>query len=130
MDFRVLGPLEVRDRGRPIELRRQKQRALLAILLLHAREPLSGDVLIEGLWGETPPATSRSALRNYVSQVRAALGEGLLETHGGAYVLDVAPEEIDLHQFDVYEVRAGQIVSATLGFRSKNAALEAAGLRE
>lgn len=100
MDFRILGPLEVRDRGRPIELRRQKQKALLAILLLHARQPLSGDVLIEGLWGESPPATSRSALRNYVSQIRAALGEDVLATRGGAYVLDVAPDEIDLHQFE------------------------------
>jgi ketosteroid isomerase-like protein len=37
---------------------------------------------------------------------------------------------IDTHQFDLYELREGQVVRATLGFRSKADALEAAGLRE
>jgi ketosteroid isomerase-like protein len=37
---------------------------------------------------------------------------------------------IDLRQFDVYELREGQIVRGTLGFRTKAEALEAAGLRE
>ncbi len=37
---------------------------------------------------------------------------------------------IDVHQFDLYEFREGRIVRAILGFRSKNDALEAAGLSE
>jgi ketosteroid isomerase-like protein len=37
---------------------------------------------------------------------------------------------IDLCQFDVYEVRNGQIVGGILGFKSKSDALEAAGLSE
>ena len=37
---------------------------------------------------------------------------------------------IDVHQFDLYEFRDGRVVRAVLGFRSKNEALEAAGLRE
>jgi ketosteroid isomerase-like protein len=37
---------------------------------------------------------------------------------------------IDVHQFDLYEFREGRVVRAVLGFRSKNEALEAAGLRE
>jgi ketosteroid isomerase-like protein len=37
---------------------------------------------------------------------------------------------IDLHQVDVYELRRGQIVKGTLGFRTKAEALQAAGLRE
>jgi ketosteroid isomerase-like protein len=37
---------------------------------------------------------------------------------------------IDLHQFDLYELRQGQIVKGTLGFRTREEALEAAGLRE
>jgi DNA-binding SARP family transcriptional activator len=112
MDFRILGPLEVRDRGRPIELRRQKQKALLALLLLYTRQPVSSDALIEGLWGEEPPATSRSALRNYVSQLRAALGGQVLSSRGGGYVLDVAPEEIDLHRFErlAAEARSGSAI--------------------
>jgi ketosteroid isomerase-like protein len=37
---------------------------------------------------------------------------------------------IDVHQFDLYEFREGKVVRAILGFRSKNDALEAAGLSE
>jgi ketosteroid isomerase-like protein len=37
---------------------------------------------------------------------------------------------IDTHQFDLYEFREGRVVRAILGFRSKNEALKAAGLRE
>jgi ketosteroid isomerase-like protein len=37
---------------------------------------------------------------------------------------------IDIHQFDLYEFREGKVVRATLGFRSKNEALEAAELSE
>jgi ketosteroid isomerase-like protein len=37
---------------------------------------------------------------------------------------------IDVHQFDLYQFREGRVVRAVLGFRSKNDALEAAGLRE
>jgi ketosteroid isomerase-like protein len=37
---------------------------------------------------------------------------------------------IDVHQFDLYEFREGKVVRAVLGFRSKNEALEAAGLSE
>jgi ketosteroid isomerase-like protein len=37
---------------------------------------------------------------------------------------------VDVHQFDLYEFREGEVVRAILGFRSRNDALEAAGLRE
>ena len=37
---------------------------------------------------------------------------------------------IGVRQFDLYEFRAGQIVRATLGLKSKEEALEAAGLSE
>ena len=37
---------------------------------------------------------------------------------------------IDVNQFDLYVLREGHIVSATLGFGSKEEALEAAGLSE
>ena len=37
---------------------------------------------------------------------------------------------IDVRQFDLFEFREGQIVRATLGLKSKEEALEAAGLSE
>jgi DNA-binding SARP family transcriptional activator len=99
MDFRLLGPLEVWDRARGVELRRPKQRALLAILLLRPREAVSSDALIDALWGESPPRTARAALQNYVAQLRRALGPGS-SSRAAAYLLDVAPEQIDLGRFE------------------------------
>jgi DNA-binding SARP family transcriptional activator len=100
MDFRILGPLQVRDRGRPIELPRRKQRAVLAILLLRRGETVSSDVLVDGLWGEHPPPTARAALHNYVAQLRRALGPGLVLSRAGSYLLDIGPEQIDVGRFE------------------------------
>ena len=55
MEFLLLGPLEVREDGRGIPIGGAKQRALLALLLLHANEVVSRDRLIGELWGERPP---------------------------------------------------------------------------
>jgi DNA-binding SARP family transcriptional activator len=100
IDFRILGPLEVRDHERPVEVGRQKQKALLALLLLRRGELVSSDALVDGLWGNEPPRTARAALQNYVSQLRAALGPGIVVSGTGGYVLDVAPEQLDLCRFE------------------------------
>ena len=50
MDFRLLGPLEVHDGERPLELGGVKQRSLLAVLLLNANQLVSSDTLIDQLW--------------------------------------------------------------------------------
>src|SRR4249920_3571150 len=100
MEFRILGPLEAVEGGRAVELPRQKHRALLATLLLHAGEPVSADRLIEDLWGESPPRTARDALQNYVSLLRKALGAAVVVTSGAGYLLDVAPEQVDARRFE------------------------------
>ncbi len=76
MDFRILGPLEALDEGRPVRVGGGKQRALLALLLLHSNEPLSTDRLIDELWGEQPPGTAAKNVQVYVSRLRKALAGG------------------------------------------------------
>jgi hypothetical protein len=61
-EFRILGPLEVIENGQALDLGGQKQRTLLAVLLLHANEVVSSDQLIEALWEEGPPPTAAKAL--------------------------------------------------------------------
>ena len=102
MEFRVLGPLEVLDDGRPLDLGAPRQRALLAFLLLHANEVVSTDRLAEALWPGGIPRTAQKAIQVYVSALRRALGSArdVLETHGPGYLLRVAPEELDLHEFE------------------------------
>src|SRR5262245_39889151 len=72
MDFRILGPLEVRDDDGPLELGGRKQRSLLAVLLLHGNQVLSTDSLISALWDDSLPETAATALQGYVSQLRKA----------------------------------------------------------
>src|SRR5262245_14651510 len=100
MEFGILGPLEVRDGGRIVELSRPKHRALLAYLLLDAGRLVSADVLIDALWGAEAPPTARTSLQNFVSQLRRLLGDGALQTRPGGYALCVEPEAIDLVRFE------------------------------
>ena len=70
-DFRILGPLEVHDKTGPLLLGGQKQRAVLALLLLGAGRVVSVDRLVEALWGEQPPRTAGTSLQNFISQLCA-----------------------------------------------------------
>ncbi len=80
MEFRILGPVEVWDKGRRRPLGGAKQRALLATLLLHANEVVSADRLIDDLWGEDSPENAATALRVNVSRLRKALPPDTLAT--------------------------------------------------
>ena len=75
MEFRILGPVEVRRNGDALALGGRKQRALLAVLLLHANESVSRDRLIDALWGERPPPSAQQSLDSYVSRLRRLRGQ-------------------------------------------------------
>ena len=100
MDYRILGPLEVRAGGRQIPLRGARQRELLAVLLLHANEIVSSDRLIDELWQGDPPSTAAKIVQNSVSQLRKLLEPGLLVTRSPGYLLRVEREELDSERFE------------------------------
>jgi DNA-binding SARP family transcriptional activator/streptogramin lyase len=98
VEFRILGPLEVLDEGRPITLGPLKEQVVLAVLLLHTNEVVSREHLIDELWGESPPPTARKAINVYLSQVRKTLsrnGENPIATAAGGYRLAVEAERLD-----------------------------------
>ena len=100
MEFRILGPLEVVDDGRPVSIRRGKEQALLAYLLLHANEVVPSDRLIDALWDERPPPTASKILQNAVSHLRRELGENRLLTRDSGYVLRIEKGELDVQRFE------------------------------
>src|SRR5215467_4472262 len=104
LGYRILGPLEVSAGGRVTEIRGPKQRALLAILLLRANEPVPRDVLVHELWGERPPGSAQGSLDVYVSRLRkvltAAAGEPVLITRPGAYRPPLRAAQLDLARFE------------------------------
>jgi DNA-binding SARP family transcriptional activator len=100
MEFRLLGRLEVVEDGSPLRLDRRLSRAVLAYLLLHANEPVSGDRLLDELWGPRPSRNAMASLQNYVSRLRKVLGADRLRLEPAGYVLRVDPEQFDLARFD------------------------------
>jgi peptide/nickel transport system substrate-binding protein len=102
--YRLLGPLEVMVDGTAVDLGGLKQRALLAILLLHANQPVQRDVLIDRLWGGHPPAGAEHAVNVYIWRLRkslqAASGTEGVVTRQGAYLLQAAAEQVDVALFE------------------------------
>ncbi|MEZ0094444.1 BTAD domain-containing putative transcriptional regulator [Streptacidiphilus sp. EB129] len=103
MDFRLLGPLEVRDdEGEPLRVPEGGARTLLAALLVHADTAVSGDSLAWYLWGSQPPRQPRQALQVTVTRLRKCLGPVGAERItrvGAGYRFAVRPGELDLHRF-------------------------------
>ena len=78
-----------------------RQRALLAVLLLHAGETLGGDRLVDELWGEQPPPTAAKTVQVYISRLRRALGGGEeISTREHGYALELDPEQLDARRFE------------------------------
>jgi DNA-binding SARP family transcriptional activator/tetratricopeptide (TPR) repeat protein len=125
LEYRILGPLEVRRDGRPVRIGGPQQRALLGALLLNAGRVVSVDRLTELLWPHDPPETSRELLRGCVARLRRVLraddptpddgppltrapGDGPLLTRAPGYLLRVGPGELDADRFARLVAAAGE----------------------
>jgi DNA-binding SARP family transcriptional activator len=110
LEFRLLGPLEVLQAGRPVSLGGARQRAVLAVLLLNLNEAVETERLVDEVWGDDAPLTAAKIVHNNVSQLRKLLepdvaltGNGsyqLLQRHRGGYELSLDPERLDAVLFE------------------------------
>jgi DNA-binding SARP family transcriptional activator len=100
-EFRILGPVSVFRDGRELEIGFPKHRLVMAVLLVDAGHPVRTGLLMERLWGASPPATARSALYTYIAQLRTALGQlGIeLAKRGNGYILEIDQGRVDMHRF-------------------------------
>jgi len=124
MEFRILGRLEVVDRGHALALGGPKPRALLAALLLTPNRAVSVDRLIEVLWPTRPPAAAANALQFHVSQLRKLLGDSaVLVRQEPGYLIRIDPDQLDLLRFErlvaeaigAEAARAGRLLREALG---------------
>ncbi|GAB3808943.1 AfsR/SARP family transcriptional regulator [Micromonospora zhanjiangensis] len=123
LEFRVLGPVEVRIDGRLVDAGPPRQRGVLAALAVDAGRPVQMDTLIDRVWGDSPPQRARHTLQVHLSRLRrvleppeggagrdadatgsgagrdAAGGEARLVRRSGGYLLDVDPDRVDLLRF-------------------------------
>jgi DNA-binding SARP family transcriptional activator len=104
VEYRILGSLEVQHNGAAVVLGPPKQRAILALLLLHAGELVPTDRLIDLVWGESAPRTAAHSIQIYVSELRKEFerigGGPLIETKPPGYVLHADPQTIDAKSFE------------------------------
>jgi DNA-binding SARP family transcriptional activator/WD40 repeat protein/energy-coupling factor transporter ATP-binding protein EcfA2 len=128
LDFHILGPLEVVANGRPLELGGPRQRALLAILLVHRLEVVSSDLLIDRLWDENPPATALKTLQAYISHLRKALGPGVIVTERRGYRLAVEPEQVDAGRFEALSAEGRRALAGGDAGRARERLRAALGL--
>jgi DNA-binding SARP family transcriptional activator len=127
MQVRILGPLEVSDDGRVVELGAGRQRALLVLLALHAREIVATDRLIEELWGGSPPPTAGKALQNLISQLRRSLGADSIATRPPGYSLRLDADDLDARRFELLAAEGRRLLEDDPG-RAGQTLLEALGL--
>jgi DNA-binding SARP family transcriptional activator/tetratricopeptide (TPR) repeat protein len=100
MEFRLFGPLEVRNATGSVDVGPPRQRTVLAALLVDAGRLVPVNTVVDRVWGEAPPDRVRHSLYVYVARLRQALGPSVrLVNRSGGYVAEVDPDTVDLHRF-------------------------------
>lgn len=103
----LLGPVKVRVGDLETSVSGAKPRLLLALLALNAGRVVPVERLIDGLWGEDPPATARKALQVHVSALRRHLGTESITTESAGYLLDA---DVDSVRFESMIHDAGDLL--------------------
>jgi DNA-binding SARP family transcriptional activator/tetratricopeptide (TPR) repeat protein len=107
MEFLLLGEVQVRVAGQPLDVGTPRQQAVLAALAVDAGRPVPIETLIDRVWGDEPPGEVRNVLYSHLSRIRQLLKKitemtgtpaGLARRSAG-YVLEIDPEVVDLHRF-------------------------------
>ncbi|MEV0588738.1 BTAD domain-containing putative transcriptional regulator [Nonomuraea sp. NPDC050310] len=125
MEFRLLGPVEVWDGDRRVAVGGPKPRALLAALLVRSGRVVSADHLVDLIWGENSPDTSRGLIQTYVSSLRSKLRSTVIETRPPGYLLRLDGDFLDVQQFE-HLVAEGRLAAREERHRDAQRALRAA----
>ena len=119
MEYRILGPIEVRSGDRVLTPAAARQRALLGVLLLHTGEAVPAGVLVDAMWGGAAPRRPATALRAQVDGLREALDPGrapgapsILVADGAGVRLWADPDTVDLCRFERLTAEARGLAGA------------------
>jgi predicted ATPase/DNA-binding SARP family transcriptional activator len=111
LDIVVLGELTVAQNGRAVMVTGPGRRALMGLLAANAGRTVTVERIVDGLWGDAPPASAIKVVQTHVSQLRRTLEAEdnghwqLLVTHPSGYELATEPDAVDASRFET-QVRA------------------------
>lgn len=116
MTLRLLGPVEFGVNGHMVDVGPPQRRNVLAALAVDAGRPVSVETLVERVWDGQAPDGARRALHAHIARIRQVVRHGdsgretpvRLLRRGGEYLLELEPEQVDMHQFQRLVEHAGQ----------------------
>ena len=116
LELLMLGPLEAWRGPQRLVLGGQRQRSVLACLMLDPGRDVSADRIIDAIWGERPPSGVLTTLQTYVFHLREVIepsrGKGaparVVVTVPGGYRLDTAHATLDAERFETLSAPVAQ----------------------
>jgi WD40 repeat protein/DNA-binding SARP family transcriptional activator len=128
LEIRVLGRVDALIDGQALPLGGSKQRAVLAMLALRANRTVAAEELIDGLWGDRPPAKPAKNLQHYVWRLRRALvaddSGARIVTRGRGYELQLPEDAVDAARFEHLVERARREAEQGIADGAAKGALE------
>ncbi|MET1075455.1 MAG: BTAD domain-containing putative transcriptional regulator, partial [Umezawaea sp.] len=113
---------------RVVQLAKNRQLTVLALLLTEANKVVSGGRIIDAVWGDAPPVTADKQIQTCVWRLRSAFekagGTGLIETARGGYLLRLPDGCLDTQVFERAMMRGreraedGDLAGAVEEYRS------------
>src|ERR1700689_1723338 len=103
VQFRVLGPLEIRAGAAWAGVSAPKWRSLLAALLAEPGQVISAERLADELWGAAPPAGARKLVSGYIRRLRQLADDPdgrVLVTRAHGYQAMVTRADLDVGRFE------------------------------
>jgi LuxR family maltose regulon positive regulatory protein len=129
VEVRLFGELEVVQGDVAVPVRGAKQRALLALLVLHRGEPVSAGRLIDVLWGDGQAANPANALQAQIGQLRRILGADAIVTSEAGYALIISSGDVDVIRFEQLVAKGRRLAEEGEAALASAALGEALGLR-
>ena len=105
VSFGILGPLEVVGDGKSVKIGNNRQRVILAMLVVNPNRTVSTRQLVNAVWSDDPPKTAVEQVQTCVWRLRKSFdavfpGRRLIETTASGYSLRLGESTVDTEEFD------------------------------
>jgi DNA-binding SARP family transcriptional activator/alpha-beta hydrolase superfamily lysophospholipase len=122
--YGLLGEVQAAQAGRVLPLGGRRNRALLALLVLRANQPVGTEDIAAQVWGPRDEQP-RGTVQAQVHRLRRCLPDAAIDTTRSGYVLHAEPQSIDVRRFEAQLASAQTALTAGRGADCVQAASQA-----